>query len=168
MNRTPFGEVTGLPDLQPNTISWCPCWLPRLCLIDLMSYRGRHRPGRAGPDYWGPCPARLKARRSLKSRPNERIRRLYHEVCGQQKEGEVWIKRPTNKTPCLRSRLYHYTYVILLDEPHAPNHFGSFWNINSERFTAEQFQRLINLPDKPIEVIDSKLAGPDPAPAHLL
>ena len=50
-------------------------------------------------------------------------------------------------------------YVILLDEPHMrPTILEVFHTLTPEcRYTAEQFQRLINLPDKPIEVIDSQL-----------
>jgi len=50
-------------------------------------------------------------------------------------------------------------YVILLDEPHMhPTILEVFGTLTPEcRYTAEQFQRLINLPDKPIEVIDSQL-----------
>ena len=50
-------------------------------------------------------------------------------------------------------------YVILLDEPHMrPTVLEVFGTLTPEcRYTAEQFQRLINLPDKPIEVIDSQL-----------
>ena len=50
-------------------------------------------------------------------------------------------------------------YVMLVDEPHMhPTILEVFGTLTPEcRFTAEQFQRLINLPDKPIEVIDSKL-----------
>ena len=49
--------------------------------------------------------------------------------------------------------------VILLDEPHMrPTILEVFGTLTSEcRYTAEQFQRLIDLPDKPIKVIDSRL-----------
>ena len=50
-------------------------------------------------------------------------------------------------------------YVILLDEQHMrPTILEVFGTLTPEcRYTAEQFQRLINLPDKPIEIIDSRL-----------
>jgi len=50
-------------------------------------------------------------------------------------------------------------YVILLDEPHMhPTILEVYGTLTPEcKYTAEQFQRLINLPDEPIEVIDSKL-----------
>ena len=50
-------------------------------------------------------------------------------------------------------------YVMLVDEPYMhPTILEVFGTLTPEcRYTAEQFQRLINLPDKPIEVIDSRL-----------
>jgi len=49
--------------------------------------------------------------------------------------------------------------VILVDELHMhPTILEVFGTLTPEcRYTAEQFQKLINLPDKPIEVIDSHL-----------
>jgi len=50
-------------------------------------------------------------------------------------------------------------YVILVDEPHMhPTILEVFGTVTPEcRYTADQFQRLIDLPDKPIKVIDSQL-----------
>ena len=50
-------------------------------------------------------------------------------------------------------------YVLLVDEPHMhPTILEVYGTLTPEcRYTAEQFQRLIDLPDKPIEVIDSHL-----------
>jgi len=50
-------------------------------------------------------------------------------------------------------------YVILMDKPHMhPTILEVFGTLTPEcRFTAEQFQRLVDLPDKPIEVTDSQL-----------
>ncbi len=71
-----------------------------------------------------------------------------------------WIK----KAPKKHLLVYGHgcitdTYVMLLDEPHMhPTILEVFGTQTPEcRYTAEQFQRLINLPDKPIEVIDSQL-----------
>lgn len=49
--------------------------------------------------------------------------------------------------------------VMLVDEPHMhPTILEVFGTLTPEcRYTAEQFQRLIDLPDKSIEVIDSHL-----------
>ncbi len=49
--------------------------------------------------------------------------------------------------------------VILVEEPHMhPTILEVFGTLTPEcRYTAEQFQRLMDLPDKPIEVIDSHL-----------
>ncbi len=71
-----------------------------------------------------------------------------------------WIK----KAPKQHLLVYGHGYitdgrVILLDEPHMrPTILEVFGTLTPEcRYTAEQFQRLIDLPDKPIEVIDSHL-----------
>ena len=71
-----------------------------------------------------------------------------------------WIKKAHKQ----RLLVYGHGYitdkrVILLDEPHMrPTISEVFGTLTPEcRYTAEQFQRLINLPDKPIEVIDSHL-----------
>ena len=50
-------------------------------------------------------------------------------------------------------------YVLLVDEPHMhPTILEVYGTLTPEcRYTAEQFQRFIDLPDKPIEVIDSHL-----------
>jgi len=50
-------------------------------------------------------------------------------------------------------------YAILVDESHMhPTILEVFGTLTPEcRYTAEQFQRLMDLPDKPIEVIDSQL-----------
>ena len=50
-------------------------------------------------------------------------------------------------------------HVMLVDEPYMhPAILEVYGTLTPEcRYTAEQFQRLINLPDKPIEVIDSHL-----------
>lgn len=50
-------------------------------------------------------------------------------------------------------------YVILVDEPHMhPTILEVFGTLAPEcKYSAEQFQKLMNLPDKPIEVVDSQL-----------
>ena len=50
-------------------------------------------------------------------------------------------------------------YVILIDEPHMhPTILEVYGTLTPEcRYTADQFQRLIDLPDKPIKLIDSQL-----------
>ena len=71
-----------------------------------------------------------------------------------------WIKKAYKQHSLVYGHGYITdTYVILMDEPHMhPTILEVFGTLTPEcRFTAEQFQRLINLPDKPIEVIDSKL-----------
>ena len=55
--------------------------------------------------------------------------------------------------------------VMLRDEPHMhPTILEVYGTLTPEcRYPAEQFQRLMNLPDEPIEVIDSRLEYvPDP------
>ena len=77
-----------------------------------------------------------------------------------------WIKKAHKH----HSLVYGHGYitdgcVILLDEPHMhPTILEVYGTLTPEcRYTAEQFQRLIDLPDKPIEVIDSHLEFvPDP------
>lgn len=71
-----------------------------------------------------------------------------------------WIKKAYKQQLLVYGHGYITdTYVILMDEPHMhPTILEVFGTLTPEcRFTAEQFQRLINLPEKPIEVIDSKL-----------
>ena len=50
-------------------------------------------------------------------------------------------------------------YVMLVDEPHMhPTILEVFGTLTPEcKYTAEQFERLMRLPNEPIEVIDSKL-----------
>lgn len=50
-------------------------------------------------------------------------------------------------------------YVILVDEPHMhPTILEVFGTLTPEcKYSAEQFQRLMSLPDNPIEVVDSQL-----------
>jgi len=50
-------------------------------------------------------------------------------------------------------------YAILVDEPHMhPTILEIYGTLNPEcKYSAESFQKLMNLPDTPIEVIDSKL-----------
>ena len=73
---------------------------------------------------------------------------------------KAWIKKAHKKHLLVYGHGYITdTYVMLLDEPHMhPTILEVFGTLTPEcRYTAEQFQRLINLPDKPIEVIDSQL-----------
>lgn len=56
-------------------------------------------------------------------------------------------------------------YALLVDEPHMhPTILELYGTLSPNcRYSAEQFQRLMNLPDEPIEVIDSRLEFiPDP------
>lgn len=56
-------------------------------------------------------------------------------------------------------------YAMLVDEPHMhPTILEVFGTLTPEcRYSAEQFQRLTNLPEEPTEVIDSQLEFiPDP------
>ena len=56
-------------------------------------------------------------------------------------------------------------HVMLVEEPHMhPTILEVYGTLTPEcRYPAEQFQRLMNLPDEPIEVIDSRLEYvPDP------
>ncbi len=50
-------------------------------------------------------------------------------------------------------------YAMLIDEPHMhPTILEIFGTLNPEcRYSAEQFERLMRLPNEPIEVIDSQL-----------
>lgn len=73
---------------------------------------------------------------------------------------KTWIKKAQ------KSSLFAYGhgyitdgYAMLVDEPHMhPTILEIFGTLNPEcRYSAEQFQRLIDLPDKPIRVVDSKL-----------
>ena len=50
-------------------------------------------------------------------------------------------------------------YAMLVDEPHMrPTILDIFGTLNPEcRYSAEQFKRLMRLPNKPIKAIDSKL-----------
>ncbi len=50
-------------------------------------------------------------------------------------------------------------YILLVDEPHMhPTILEVYGTLTPEcRYTAEQFQRLVDLPDKSIEVTDSQL-----------
>jgi hypothetical protein len=50
-------------------------------------------------------------------------------------------------------------YVLLVDEPHMhPTILDVFGTLTPEcKYSADRFQKSINLPDKPIEVIDSHL-----------
>jgi len=73
---------------------------------------------------------------------------------------KAWIKKAYKQ----HLLVYGHGYitdgcVILLDEPHMhPTILEVYGTLTPEcRYTAEQFQRLINLPDKSIEVIDSHL-----------
>ncbi len=71
-----------------------------------------------------------------------------------------WIKKAQ------KSSLFGYghgyitdSYVLLKEEPHMhPTILEVFGTLKPEcRYTAEQFQRLVDLPYRPIKVIDSKL-----------
>ena len=73
---------------------------------------------------------------------------------------KTWIKKAQ------KSSLFEYGhgyvtdgYAMLVDEPHMhPTILEVFGTLTPEcRYTAEQFQRLIDLPYRPIKVIDSKL-----------
>ena len=71
-----------------------------------------------------------------------------------------WIKKAQ------KSSLFAYGHgyitdgkVMLVDEPHMhPTILEIFGTLTPDcRYSAEQFQRLLDLPDKPIKVIDSQL-----------
>lgn len=56
-------------------------------------------------------------------------------------------------------------YILLVEEPHMkPTVLEVYGTLSPEcRYSPEQFQKLINLPDEAIEVIDSQLEyAPDP------
>ena len=73
---------------------------------------------------------------------------------------KTWIKKAQ------KSSLFGYGHgyvtdghVMLVDEPHMhPTILEIFGTLTPEcRHSAEQFQRLIDLPDKPVRVVDSQL-----------
>lgn len=73
---------------------------------------------------------------------------------------KTWIKKAH------KSSLFGYGhgcitdgYAMLVDEPHMhPTILDIFGTLNPEcRYSAEQFERLMKLPNEPIEVIDSQL-----------
>jgi hypothetical protein len=77
-----------------------------------------------------------------------------------------WIKK-AHKSPSFGYGHGYITdgYVMLVDEPRMhPTILEVFGTLTPEcKYSAEQFQQLMNLPDEPIEVIDSKLEYvPDP------
>jgi hypothetical protein len=73
---------------------------------------------------------------------------------------KAWIKKAYKQHLLVYGHGYITDgYVMLVDEPYMhPTILEVYGTLTPEcRYTAEQFQRLINLPDKSIEVIDSHL-----------